>query len=464
MAASARIVLGDITNQSKQAAAAAAGKRHRHHQHHLHVEREQDEDEEEDDDADVSVEMMTDAPPMDTTAHDDDAETEDADATVSDVDISLDQDELLLSADKHRQKQQQHCDAAAEEQKMQLASSRSLPSSASSASSLLVPSAGSAASSPPAFAFSASRFNCCLSDYSPTLLSYLLESDVRSLPCSDYMTRTQHDLSFAMRSILLDWLIDVSHEYALHCHTLLLTARHIDRFLSCFAISRSHLQLLGIACMLLAAKCWEVRPPLVDDFVYISDNTYTRDEVVRMERRVLTVLRWEVAGCSAYDFMRLLAWEMAQTESGGGGGGEEEERMAQMLMEMVAMEGDAAVAMRAATIGVSALLVARWALTGQGRSQWRQAWERAVRILGSRSESELEGCVRLMWRLWQRLKEQQRLLSSDAAPLSSSSSPSAALTAMCAGGLLMKGILNKYSKQQYGAVTAVPLRHGSPLS
>jgi hypothetical protein len=42
---------------------------------------------------------------------------------------------------------------------------------------------------------------------------------------------------------------------------------------------RAQLQLLGCACMLLASKYEEIYAPAVDEFVYISDNTYTREQV-----------------------------------------------------------------------------------------------------------------------------------------------------------------------------------------
>ena len=39
-------------------------------------------------------------------------------------------------------------------------------------------------------------------------------------------------------------------------------------------VNRSKLQLVGVTCMLVAAKYEEIHPPAVDEFVYISDNTY----------------------------------------------------------------------------------------------------------------------------------------------------------------------------------------------
>lgn len=66
-----------------------------------------------------------------------------------------------------------------------------------------------------------------------------------------------------MRGILVDWLVDVSSEYKVHTETLFLTVAYIDRFLSVQPCSRKKLQLLGVTCMLVAAKHEEIYAPLV---------------------------------------------------------------------------------------------------------------------------------------------------------------------------------------------------------
>ena len=55
----------------------------------------------------------------------------------------------------------------------------------------------------------------------------------------------QSDVNSPMRTILIDWLIEVADEYKLHDDTLFLAAQYIDRFLSTVNITRAKLQLLG---------------------------------------------------------------------------------------------------------------------------------------------------------------------------------------------------------------------------
>jgi cyclin A len=45
------------------------------------------------------------------------------------------------------------------------------------------------------------------------------------------------------------------------------------------AVQRSKLQLVGTACMFIAAKYEEIYPPDVAEFVYITDDTYNKRQV-----------------------------------------------------------------------------------------------------------------------------------------------------------------------------------------
>ncbi|KAL0366252.1 UNVERIFIED_CONTAM: G2/mitotic-specific cyclin C13-1 [Sesamum radiatum] len=66
------------------------------------------------------------------------------------------------------------------------------------------------------------------------------------------------------------------------------------RFLSINAIHRQKLQLLGVSSMLIASKYEEISPPHVEDFCYITDNTYSKEDVVKMEALVLKSLGFQM--------------------------------------------------------------------------------------------------------------------------------------------------------------------------
>lgn len=117
------------------------------------------------------------------------------------------------------------------------------------------------------------------------------------------LPQTQRDINATMRGILIDWLVEVAEEYRLEAETLHLSVNYIDRFLSCVPVARSKLQLVGVTCMLIASKYEEIHPPAVDEFVYISDNTYKREEILHMEGTILNRLSFELSVVSAKAFL-----------------------------------------------------------------------------------------------------------------------------------------------------------------
>jgi len=141
-------------------------------------------------------------------------------------------------------------------------------------------------------------------DYADEIYKNLRENEDKFLPRDDYMVTMQSDINHTMRSILVDWLVEVGEEYKLSSQTLFLTINYLDRLLSKVPVNRSKLQLLGITCMLIAAKYEEIYPPSIDEFVYISDNTYTRDEVLSMESIIITSLKFHLSAATPWEFCR----------------------------------------------------------------------------------------------------------------------------------------------------------------
>ena len=97
----------------------------------------------------------------------------------------------------------------------------------------------------------------------------------------------QGDINEKMRSILIDWLVEVHLKFKLVPESLYLTVNLIDRFLEKEQVNRQKLQLIGVTAMLIACKYEEIYPPIVKDFVYITDNAYTKEEILEMERKML---------------------------------------------------------------------------------------------------------------------------------------------------------------------------------
>lgn len=142
--------------------------------------------------------------------------------------------------------------------------------------------------------------NC--DEYKDDILSYMRQEEQKNRPKANYMKK-QQDITSSMRSILIDWLVEVSEEYKLNTETLYLAVNYTDRFLSQMSVLRGKLQLVGTASMYIAAKYEEISPPDVNEFVYITDDTYTKKQVLRMEHLLLKVLDFRMNTPTTNNFL-----------------------------------------------------------------------------------------------------------------------------------------------------------------
>jgi hypothetical protein len=62
-------------------------------------------------------------------------------------------------------------------------------------------------------------------------------------------------------------------------------------------------QLVGIGALLVVTKYEEIYPPLLKDFVFISDNTYTSEEILEMEKTILFTLDFDLSLTTAFRFL-----------------------------------------------------------------------------------------------------------------------------------------------------------------
>lgn len=104
----------------------------------------------------------------------------------------------------------------------------------------------------------------------------------------------QPEISDRMRGILVDWLIGVHKKYLLRLETLYLTIDMIDRYCELKMVSRKHFQLLGITALFVASKYQEIYPPEMRDFTKITDNTYSREDIMHQEEVLLHTLNFDV--------------------------------------------------------------------------------------------------------------------------------------------------------------------------
>jgi len=117
----------------------------------------------------------------------------------------------------------------------------------------------------------------------------------------------QDDINNSMRIILFDWLIEVTFRFRSHTSTLFLAFSYIDRYLDKKIVKRTHLQLVGITCFLIASKIDELHPCHIGDCVYICDRAYPVDQLENMEIDIVTTLSYDLYIPTEYTYMSILS-------------------------------------------------------------------------------------------------------------------------------------------------------------
>lgn len=126
------------------------------------------------------------------------------------------------------------------------------------------------------------------------------------LPNPHYMDY-QVEVQWSMRSILMEWLVQVHYRFTFLPETLYLAVNYIDRFMSCKMISLDRLQLVGATALLIAAKYEEINCPSIEEIFGIVDGVYPADKIIEAERLMLYVLRFELGCPGPMSFLRRIS-------------------------------------------------------------------------------------------------------------------------------------------------------------
>ncbi|KAJ3727928.1 cyclin-like protein [Lentinula raphanica] len=146
-----------------------------------------------------------------------------------------------------------------------------------------------------------------VSEYAEEIFEYMSGLEEAMMPRADYMD-SQTELTWEMRATLIDWLLQVHLRYHMLPETLWIAINILDRFLSQRTVSVVKLQLVGITAIFIAAKYEEILAPSVDEFVFMTDEGFKKDEILKGERIVLQALDFQISHyCSPYNWMRRIS-------------------------------------------------------------------------------------------------------------------------------------------------------------
>ena len=143
-------------------------------------------------------------------------------------------------------------------------------------------------------------------DYLNLIYKNLLLEENTSMKIIDFL-KNQNEINSNIRSILIDWIIDVHLKFKLKEETLYMIIFIIDKYLSIEIISKNKFQLLGIASILIACKHEEIDIPKINELIYITDNSYSKKDVIYMENEILKKLNFSLLYPSPLIFFELIS-------------------------------------------------------------------------------------------------------------------------------------------------------------
>ncbi|AAC95597.1 v-cyclin [Ateline gammaherpesvirus 3] len=123
------------------------------------------------------------------------------------------------------------------------------------------------------------------------------------LPKWTSLWENQQEITISNRTTLLTWLYILCEEFDLDPSVFPLTVSILDRYLCKEQGTKTTLQKIGAACVLIASKIRTVKPMSVAHLTYLSCECFTHSELRDQEKSILEALEWDVEAVLSTDFL-----------------------------------------------------------------------------------------------------------------------------------------------------------------
>ena len=234
------------------------------------------------------------------------------------------------------------------------------------------------------------------------------------------MSKQTH-IDAASREVLVDWLVEIHDFFHLMPETLYLAVNLVDRFLEKEQATRSKLQLIGATALFMASKYEEMYPLPASDFVWISDDAFTRVAILSMECLMLARLNFQLTAPNAFVFVTRFA-KVAGIATAPRSPRSTTELLANYLVELT-LQDYKMLKYLPSTICASAVYLA---LKTRGKTPWTPDLEKH----STYKEADLQACVRDIHELHDKATTNK-----------------------------LQAVRKKYTQETYGNVSSIALAH-----
>ncbi|KAI9229803.1 MAG: cyclin-like protein [Piptocephalis tieghemiana] len=135
--------------------------------------------------------------------------------------------------------------------------------------------------------------NVMMAPYTEEIYINLRLREEKAMPNPKYMTQ-QTELTWEMRMVLIQWMIEVHEHLKLRESSLYLAVNMVDRFLSVRTATPSRLQLLGTTALFTASAYHWFNGPYVHEYLHLCQHAYSKRELFKAQRYILDSIDWEL--------------------------------------------------------------------------------------------------------------------------------------------------------------------------
>ena len=123
-----------------------------------------------------------------------------------------------------------------------------------------------------------------------------------------YLENEKSELNPEMRTVAVDWLVLIHHKiFKFKENTLFLTIQIFDRYLSKTNLSIEKTELLLLTSFMLASKYNEIDYVNMQETLQLSQNKFTKEQIIEMETEILIKLDFEVLAPTMCEYFKLFA-------------------------------------------------------------------------------------------------------------------------------------------------------------
>ena len=137
------------------------------------------------------------------------------------------------------------------------------------------------------------------------ILIGLKKDEKINIPCYSneiFKYQNSSEINEKHRAVVIEWLSYTVCYFRQSNETLFMSINIMDRYISKKRICLNNFQLVAISAYLIASKYEDTNYPLINDLIYISKNIYTQNDIISMEKDILTTLNFDIFSVSSYQF------------------------------------------------------------------------------------------------------------------------------------------------------------------